>query len=97
MDTHLHSTHLRVERKQFTFDLNENPHGAFLRITEEVGCGRRDSIVIPTTGLELFRDSLNEVVKFNKTPVASGTILPLGQRNAETPTPDGSAALTTGS
>jgi hypothetical protein len=93
METHLRTSHLRVERKQFTFDLRENPQGMFLRITEEVSSGRRDSIIIPMTGLELFRDSLNEIIKFNQAPV-SGTVLPLGQRKAETPIPDGSADLT---
>jgi hypothetical protein len=96
MDTQLGNVHLQIERKQFTFDLRENPRGTFLRITEEVS-GHRNSIVIPTTGLELFRDSLNEVIKFNKAPSGSGTILPLGRRNAETPPPDGSADLTPGS
>ena len=92
MDTHLHNTQLRVERKQITFDLKENPQGTFLRITEEV-CGRRNSIIIPMTGLELFRDALNEVIKSNKTPVESRTILPLGQLKVETPAPDGLADL----
>ncbi|MGD0058224.1 MAG: hypothetical protein ABSD58_02280 [Verrucomicrobiia bacterium] len=96
MDTQLYESRLRVERKQITFDLKENPQGTFLRITEEVR-GRRNSIIIPTTGLELFRDSLNEVIKFNQTPVGSGTVLPLGRQNAETPTPDGSTDLTMGS
>ena len=92
METQLFQAHLRVERKQITFDLKENPQGTFLRITEEVSRGR-NSIVIPTSGLEQFRDALNEVIKFNQAPVGSGTVLPLGQRHAETPTPDGSADL----
>ena len=66
MDTHLLSAQIRIERKQFTFDLTENPQGTFLRITEEVNIGRRNSIVIPATGLELFRDALNEVIRFGK-------------------------------
>ena len=61
MDTHLHSVYVRVERKQLTLDLNENPQGRFLRVTEQVN-GRRNAIVIPVTGLELFRDTLNEVI-----------------------------------
>jgi hypothetical protein len=97
METQLYESHLRVERKQIAFALKENPQGTFLRITEEVRCGRRNSIIIPTTGLEAFRDSLNEVIKFNQTPVGSGTVLPLGRRNAESPTPDSSAELTMGS
>ncbi len=80
MDTPLFKAQLQIERKQITFDLKENPQGTFLRITEEVS-GTRNSIVIPTTGLELFRDSLNEVIEFNKTPVGTGTVLPLGRRN----------------
>ena len=61
MDTRLHSIYVGVERKHFTLDLKENPQGRFLRITEEVK-GRHNSIVIPATGLELFRDTLNEVI-----------------------------------
>ena len=86
MDTQLHAAHLQIERKQFTFELKENSQGTFLRITEEVRSGRRNSIIIPTTGLEQFCDALNEVIKFNQTPVGSRTILPLGRQNAETPT-----------
>ena len=95
MDTRLFEAHLQIERKNITFDLKENLRGTFLRITEEVG-GHRNSIIIPTAGVEQFRDALNKVAQFSKTLVGSGTVLPLGQRNAETPTPDGSADLTMG-
>jgi hypothetical protein len=97
MDTHLHNTYLRIERKQFAFDLKENPQGTFLRITETVASGRRDSIVIPGSGLEQFRDSLNEVIKSIKTPVGSPAIISLGRPKAETPTPGGSADIKSGS
>jgi hypothetical protein len=66
VDTQLQNNNIKVERKHFTFDLRENPRGRFLRITEEVN-GRRDAIIIPITGLEDFRDQLNEVIKFSKT------------------------------
>ena len=62
VDTHLQSHSIRVERKHFTFDLRENPRGKFLRIVEEVN-GRYDAIIIPITGLEQFRDMLNEIIK----------------------------------
>ncbi len=91
MDTQLRNAHIRIERKRFTFDLKENLQGTFLRITEEVNSGRRNSIVIPLSGLELFRDSLNDLIEFNKVPVASPTVLALGQSKAETPAPGGSA------
>jgi hypothetical protein len=97
MDAQLRKIHIRVERKQFTFDLKENPQGAFLRITEEVSNGRRNSIIIPTTGLELFRDAINEVIEFHKTPVESRAVLSLGQPMAQAPTPGGSEDLRMGS
>ena len=97
MDRQLRNAHIRIERKEFTFDLKENLQGTFLRITEEVGTGRRNSIIIPMTGLELFRDTLNEVIEFNKTPVESRAILPLGQPKTEPPTPGGSADFRIGS
>ena len=67
MDTRLHSVDVGVERKQFTFDLKENPQGTFLRITETVNSGRRNAIIIPLKGIDDFRDVLNEVIKFSKT------------------------------
>jgi hypothetical protein len=81
MDMPLFKAQLQVELKQITFALEENSQGTFLRITEEVH-GHRNSIVIPTTGLEPFRDSLNEAIKFNQTPVGSGPVLALGQPDA---------------
>lgn len=56
------SDKLQIERKTFLFTLKENPRGRFLRITEDVG-GRRDSIIIPATGLEDFVKTLKTVVK----------------------------------
>ena len=87
MDRQSCNFHLLVERKQFTFDLEENSKGAFLRISEEVS-GCRNSIVIPATGLELFRDSLYEVIMASRTQVGSVTALSSGQPKADTPTPD---------
>jgi hypothetical protein len=95
MDTQLFKAHFQVERKEITFDFKENPQGTFLRITEEVS-GRRNSIIIPATGLEQFRDAVNEVVQFNKTAVESGRVLPLGQQKTKTPALDGPANLTEG-
>lgn len=58
MDDTILSERIQIERKQFFFDLKENPRGRFLRITEDVG-GRRDTIIVPSTGLELFRDTID--------------------------------------
>ena len=61
MDAILKSENISVERKNFLFDLRENPRGRFLRITEDAN-GRRDSIVIPAPGLEEFRRVLDEMI-----------------------------------
>ena len=61
MDTIIKSETIGVERKNFIFDLRENPRGRFLRITEDAN-GRRDAIVIPAPGLEEFRRVLDEII-----------------------------------
>jgi len=59
---------IQIERKSFVFALKENPRGRFLRITEDVG-GRRDTVIIPSTGLEEFKKVLDEMVRAsNETP-----------------------------
>ena len=58
----LKSEKVQIERKTFLFTLKENPRGRFLRITEDVG-GRRDTIIIPATGLEDFKKLIDEMVK----------------------------------
>ena len=66
METILLSDKIQIERKQFFFDLKENPRSRFLRITEDVG-GRRDTIIIPATGLEQFRECLERAIKAGAT------------------------------
>ena len=58
----LKSGEIQIERKNFVFTLKENPRGRFLRITEDVG-GRRDTIIIPSTGLADFKKLVDEMVK----------------------------------
>lgn len=66
MENLLFSEKIQIERKQFFFDLKENPRGRFLRITEDVG-GRRDTIIIPAPGLEAFRDMIEQVIEAGRT------------------------------
>ena len=61
----LKTAELQIERKFFTFTLKENPRGRFLRITEEIG-GKRNTIIIPTTGLDDFERVVKEMVKSDK-------------------------------
>lgn len=69
METVLMSDKIQVERKQFFFDLKENPRGRFLRITEDVG-GRRDAIIIPSTGLDQFLASIHRAIEVDRDPDA---------------------------
>ena len=61
----LKTERLQIERKAFVFSLKENPRGRFLRITEDVG-GRRDSIIIPATGLEDFKHVIDEMERLSR-------------------------------
>jgi PurA ssDNA and RNA-binding protein len=65
----LKSDKIQIERKTFMFTLKENPRGRFLRITEDVN-GRRDNIIIPSTGLDDFKKIIDEMVKAsNEIPI----------------------------
>jgi hypothetical protein len=70
MDKMILSEKLQIERKQFFFDFKENASGRFLRITEEVG-GHRDTIIVPATGLQIFRESLDHIIAVNAKTQAS--------------------------
>lgn len=76
----LKTAEIQIERKFFVFTLKENPRGRFLRITEDVG-GRRDTIIVPSTGLAEFKKLVDEMVK------AAGEI-PEKSPNAEPPNPE---------
>ena len=65
MDEELMTEQVQIERKQFSFSLRENPRGRFLRVTEDVG-GRRDTIIIPATGLEQVQEILGHVITANR-------------------------------
>ena len=58
----LKSDEIQIERKAFRLTLKENPRGRFLRISEE-GNSKRNSIIIPATGLKDFQKLINDMVK----------------------------------
>ncbi len=60
----LRSEQLQIERKEFFITLKENPRGRFVRISEEAG-GRRNTIIIPITGLAEFCRVLEEMNNAN--------------------------------
>lgn len=61
MDNIIAAQELQIERKHFYIEFRENERGRFLRITEEAH-GRRNTIIVPSTGLEEFSVTLNEVL-----------------------------------
>ena len=61
MDNIIEARELQIERKHFYVELRENERGKFLRITEEAH-GRRNSIIVPSTGVDDFTATIAEVL-----------------------------------
>jgi hypothetical protein len=61
MDTILEAKEVQIERKRFHFEFRENERGRFLRITEEAH-GRRNTIIVPSTGLTEFTAAIDDVL-----------------------------------
>jgi hypothetical protein len=61
MDSIIETRDVQIERKIFHVEFRENDRGKFLRITEEAH-GRRNTIIIPSTGVNDFTAAISEVV-----------------------------------
>jgi len=61
MDSILEAREVQIERKRFHFEFRENERGRFLRITEEAH-GRRNTIIIPSTGVNDFTAAIDDVL-----------------------------------
>jgi hypothetical protein len=61
MDSILEAKEVQIERKRFHFEFRENERGKFLRITEEAH-GRRNTIIVPSTGLNDFTTAIGDVL-----------------------------------
>jgi len=61
MDNVIQSKQLQIERKSFQIELRENDRGKFLRVTEEAH-GRRNTIIVPSTGVDEFTAAIAEVL-----------------------------------
>src|SRR5215510_6304441 len=62
MDNSIEAKELQIERKHFYVELRENERGKFLRITEEAH-GRRNSIIVPSTGVDEFTATIAAVLR----------------------------------
>jgi hypothetical protein len=64
MDSILEAREVQIERKRFHFEFRENERGRFLRITEEAH-GRRNTIIVPSTGVSDFTAAIDDVLGGN--------------------------------
>ena len=62
---HYDQKRCKSKERPFFLDLKENDRGRFLRITEDVG-GRRDRIIMPSTGMEDFARALDDLIIFEQ-------------------------------
>ena len=62
MDNLIEARELQIERKHFHVEFRENDRGKFLRITEEAH-GRRNTIIVPSTGVDEFTSAIDEVIE----------------------------------
>ena len=60
MELVIASKELQIVRKQIVFEFRENARGRILRIVEEAH-GRRNMIIVPSTGLNDFMAAADEV------------------------------------
>lgn len=61
MDNIIEAKELQIERKLFHVEFRENDRGKFLRITEEAH-GRRNTIIVPSTGVDEFTAAIGKVL-----------------------------------
>src|SRR5437899_12227178 len=84
MDNIIEARELQIERKHFYVELRENDRGKFLRITEEAH-GRRNSIIVSTTGVDDFTAAVAEDLTNNERAPAWIRPRTTGRRSAAAP------------
>ena len=67
MENVIASKEVQVERKHLSIEFRENERGRFLRITETAH-GRRNAVIIPSTGLADFTSALAAVLNLANKP-----------------------------
>jgi hypothetical protein len=65
----LKSSAIQIEQKTFAILLKENERGRILSITENKG-GRRNTIIIPSTGLKEFQQLLADMLQASESTPA---------------------------
>src|SRR5260370_13591127 len=85
MDNIIASRELQVERKHYFIEFRENERGRFLRITEEAH-GRRNTVIVPSTGLNEFNAAVDAVIVAANASNASSNVTPAASRGQYTTT-----------
>ena len=70
MDSIIDAKEFQIERKRFHVEFRENDRGKFLRITEEAH-GRRNTIIVPSTGVGDFTAAIGEVLHTSRAAAIS--------------------------
>jgi hypothetical protein len=70
MDSIIDAKEFQIERKRFHVEFRENDRGKFLRITEEAH-GRRNTIIVPSTGVGDFTAAIGEVLHTSRSAAIS--------------------------
>jgi hypothetical protein len=70
MDSIIDAKEFQIERKRFHVEFRENDRGKFLRITEEAH-GRRNTIIVPSTGVSDFTAAIGEVLHTSRSAAIS--------------------------
>ena len=70
MDSIIDAKEFQIERKRFHVEFRENDRGKFLRITEEAH-GRRNTIIVPSTGVGDFTAAIGEVLHASRSAGAN--------------------------
>ncbi len=84
MDNIIASRELQVERQHYFLEFRENERGRFLRITEEAH-GRRNTVIVPSTGLNEFNAAVDAVIVAANASNASVASTALPTSNTTTP------------
>jgi len=63
-DQDIFTTMLKIENKDVFIDLKQNKNGKYLKISERNGTNR-NTIVIPSSGIQRLKNALDEVILIN--------------------------------
>ena len=64
LPTTLASRTMRADSKKYYFDLLSNAKGRYLKISQSMSGSKRSSVVVPVSGIALFRNAVHDMCKY---------------------------------